>query len=380
MEAFRPVANRAPEVAARPSVGIGIVGPGLVGAVHAAAIGRMEAARLVAVAGSSPASGRAHELGAAHGVPAVAFDDLLGDPDVELVVVATPHPLHARQAIAAARAGKHVLVEKPMALRPEDCAAMADAATASGVVLSVVSQRRWYPAARRVRAAIDEGRIGAPALATVELLGWRSAEYYMMDPWRGTMDGEGGGVLVNQAIHQLDLLCWFLGEPVEVDGWIANVNHPEIEVEDTAVGMVRFAGGAVATIVASNSQRPGLHGWVHVHGTSGASIGVETDRGSSFIAGVSQPSEPRNDLWTIPGEEDHPDRWVAEDRAALRGVDIATHFHELQLRDLVATIREGRPPAVTAEDGRRSVAVMAAIAEASRTGARVRLGGGAAGR
>jgi predicted dehydrogenase len=263
-----------------------------------------------------------------------------------------------------------------MALRPADCEAIADAAIGAGVVLSVVSQRRWYPAVRRVKAAIDEERIGRPALATLELLGWRSTDYYAMDAWRGTLEGEGGGVLVNQAIHQLDLLCWFLGEAIEVDGWIANVNHPEIEVEDTAVAVARFASGAIATIAASNSQRPGLGGWIHVHGTSGASVGAETDRGSSFVAGVSSPSEPRNDVWTIPGEEELPARWLEADRAALAGVDIDSHFHELQLRDVVMAIRDGREPAVTAEDGRRSVALMAAIAEASLSGGRVTFGAG----
>jgi predicted dehydrogenase len=139
------------------------------------------------------------------------------------------------------------------------------------------------------------------------------------------------------------------------------------------VAIVRFESGALATIIASNSQRPGLHARIHVHGTTGASVGVETDRGSSFVAGVSAPSEPRNDLWTIPGEEDAPDRWLAADRAAMAGVDPLTYHHELQLRDVVAAIRDGRPPAVTGEDGLATVALMTAIAEASRSAGRIRL-------
>ena len=210
-------------------------------------------------------------------------------------------------------------------------------------------------------------------LATVDVLGWRGPEYFAMDAWRGTLAGEGGGVLVNQAVHHLDLVTWFLGPAVEVDGWVANVNHPEIEVEDSAVAIVRFAGGALATIVASNSQRPGLYGRIHVHGTTGASIGVETDGGSIFVAGLSLPSVPRNDLWTIPGEEDGPARWLEADQAALATVDIASHYHELQLRDVVEAIRDGRRPAVTGEDGLRTVALMDAIYRASRDGGRVSL-------
>jgi predicted dehydrogenase len=275
------------------------------------------------------------------------------------------------QAIAAARARLDVIVEKPMALTSADCTAMIDAAASAGVVLSVISQRRWYPAVQRVKAAIDAGRIGAPALSTIEVLGWRDPAYYEMDPWRGTVAGEGGGVLVNQAVHLLDLACWFLGPVAEVDGWTANVNHPEIEGEDTAVAIVRFAGGTLATVVVSNAQRPGLHARIHVHGRSGASVGVETDRGSSFVAGMSLPSEPRNDVWTIPGEEGEPDGWALADRISLADHDLATWFHELQLRDVVAAIRERRRPAVDGSDGRRTVALMAAIATASRTGGRV---------
>jgi predicted dehydrogenase len=210
------------------------------------------------------------------------------------------------------------------------------------------------------------------------MLGWRGPEYYAMDAWRGTAASEGGGVLVNQAIHQLDLLVWFLGAATEIDGWIANINHPEIEVEDSAVAIVRFASGAMATIVASNSQRPGLYARIHVHGQTGASIGVETDGGSVFVAGVSLPSLPRNDLWTIPGEGANPELWSAGDHAALADVDIASHYHELQLRDVVGAIRERRSPAVTGLDGRKSVELMAAIYRAARSGQRVRLpaGGG----
>jgi len=364
-----PVADRASN---GEPVRFGIVGPGLVGRVHASALSRIPDARLVAVAGSGPGSTRAGDLAAEHDAQvADGLEGLIDRGDLDAVIVSTPHPHHAVQAIAAARAGLHVVVEKPMALTVSDCTAVIDAAEASGVVLSVISQRRWYAAARRVKAAIVDGRIGAPALATLELLGWRGPEYYRMDDWRGTRAGEGGGVLVNQAVHHLDLLTWFLGPAVEVDGWTVNVNHPEIEVEDSAVAVVRFGSGALATIVASNAQRLGLHGRIHVHGSNGASVGVETDRGSSFVAGVSLPSEPRNDVWTIPGEEGMAERWVEEDRVGLAGVDVASHHHELQLRDVVAAIREGRPPAVDGRAGRTAVALMAGIDEAARRGSRV---------
>jgi predicted dehydrogenase len=308
--------------------------------------------------------------------PWPSLEDMLDSGGIDALIVCTPHPIHAEQAIAAAEAGVHVVVEKPMALTTPDCDAMITAATRSGVVLSVISQRRWYPAVQRVKAAIDEARIGEAGLATVEVLGWRGPEYYDLDPWRGTPEGEGGGVLVNQAVHQLDLLRWFLGPVEEVDGRIANLNHPQIRVEDSAVALVTFASGALATIVASNSQRPGLHAKVHVHGRNGASIGVETDRGSSFVAGMSLPSLARNDVWTIPGEESLPEQWAAEDQAALDGVDLASHHHELQLLDVVEAIRDHRPPAVDGHEGRATVELIAAIYESNARGGPVRLGPG----
>jgi UDP-N-acetyl-2-amino-2-deoxyglucuronate dehydrogenase len=352
----------------------GIVGPGLVGGLHASALARIPGARVAAIAGRGPE--RAQALAATH---EARLDDsveqMIERGDVDAVVICTPHPLHRDGAIAAARAGLHVVVEKPMALTPADCDAMIEAAAGSGVVLSVVSQRRWYAPVRRVKDAIDEGRIGRPGLATVEVLGWRGPEYYAMDEWRGTKAGEGGGVIVNQAVHQLDLVRWFLGPVAGVGGWTSNLNHPEIDVEDTAVAVVRFESGALATIALSNSQRPGLHARIHVHGRSGASVGVETDAGSSFVAGMSVPSEPRNDLWTIPGEERAPERWLAEDRAAHSGIDLQSHHHELQLRDVIDAIRDGRPPAVGGEDGRATVVLMDAIYRAAASGGRVRFGG-----
>jgi predicted dehydrogenase len=243
---------------------------------------------------------------------------------------------------------------------------MIAAAVKNGVKLAVISQRRWYPAVQRVKAAIDEGRIGGPGLATVEVLGWRGPEYYALDPWRGTPDGEGGGVLVNQAVHQLDLLSWFMGPIESVESVVANLNHPEIEVEDTAVAVVRFVSGALGSIVASNSQKPGLHANVHVHGRNGGSVGVETDRGSVFVAGISPPTRGRNDLWTIPGEEHLPAEWAREDAARAATVDLGTHYHELQLRDIVEAIRDGHRPAVDGHDGRQTVDLMEAIYRAAQ--------------
>jgi predicted dehydrogenase len=144
----------------------------------------------------------------------------------EAVIVATPHPQHRDGPIEALESGCHVIVEKPMAVTTAQCDDMIAAAKKAGKLLSVISQRRWFPACQRIRKAIDEGKIGKPALLQLTILGWRDEAYYKSDPWRGKWDAEGGGILINQAPHQIDLMNWFMGPVEEIRGWWGNINHP----------------------------------------------------------------------------------------------------------------------------------------------------------
>jgi predicted dehydrogenase len=304
-------------------------------------------------------------------------DTFLREGKVEAIIIGTPHPQHAAPAIHAAEAGVHVLVEKPLAATLEDCDAMLAAAKKAGVLLGAISQRRFYEPVRRMKEAIDAGKIGRPALGVFTMYSWREPAYYQSDPWRGKWDTEGGGVLVNQSPHQLDLLRWFMGPVAEVSGYWANVNHPGIEVDDTAVAVLRFQNGGLGAIVTSVAQKPGIHTKVHVHGTNGASVGVETDRGATFIAGMTAIAEPPlNDLWTIPGEEHLLPAFQAEDRARFAQIDATTHYHALQIQDFLRAIREGRPPLVTGADGRAVVELFAAIYRSNREGRPVMLGKG----
>jgi len=350
-----------------------LAGCGKVARIHAAALSRLEEAQLVAVCDAEPA--RAEALAAACG--ARAFTDvrrMLDATRVDALVVCTPHPAHAAPAIAAAERGVHVLVEKPMAASLADCDAMLAAAAASGVKLGVVSQRRFYEPVLRMKAAIDAGKIGRPALGVVLMFNWREESYYASDPWRGRWDTEGGGVLVNQAPHQLDLLQWFLGEPEEITGYWANINHPSVAVDDTALALIRFAGGGLGCVVASLAQKPGLFTKVHVHGSSGASLGVQTESGASFIAGVSEiAGPPLNDLWTIPGEEHLLEIFEAEDRARFRTLDPTTHYHAIQIQDFFRAILEDRAPVVSGADGRRVVEMFTAVYQSNRERRPVRL-------
>ena len=347
-------------------VRVGLVGCGKVGQIHAAALTQLAEADLVAVCDADRS--RAEAFAARYGGrPFAAVPAMLRDGGVEAVVIGTPHPLHAEPAVRAAEAGVHVLVEKPMAATLADCDAMLAAARRAGVTLGVISQRRWYEPVRRMKSAIDAGKIGAPALGVFIMYSWRDPGYYASDPWRGKWATEGGGVLVNQSPHPLDILLWLMGPAAQVSGAWANLNHPGVEVDDTAVATIRFRHGGLGSVVTSVSQKPGIYTKIHVHGRTGASVGVETDRGSTFIAGVTPISEPPlNDLWTVPGEEHLLAAFQAEDRARFAGLDATVHYHALQIKDFLQAVREGRPPLVTGEDGRAVVELFTAIYRSSR--------------
>ncbi len=346
---------------------------GKVARLHARALAAVPHAKLVAVWGRD--GGKREAFAAEFGIK--AYGDvaaMIRDAAVDAVIVASPHPQHRAHTLEALAAGAHVIVEKPMALTAADCDAMIGAAVAAKRKLAVVSQRRWYPAALRVRQAIDAGKLGIPALGQVTMLGWRDEAYYRSDPWRGSWAGEGGGVLVNQAPHQLDLIQWFMGTAEEVSAYWENFNHPYIEVEDSAVAAVKFKGGALASILVSNSQKPGIYAKVHVHGRSGASAGVQTDGGAMFVAGMSGVLEPPvNDLWTVPGEENLLDEWKAEDAAFFKKIDATEYFHGLQFADFADAIRANRACAVTGEDGRATVALIEAIYRSGREGRPIRI-------
>jgi predicted dehydrogenase len=355
---------------------VGLIGCGKVGQIHAAALRDLAEAELAAVCDVSAERVKAFaDRYGARGHTDV--DDMLREAKLDAVIIGTPHPQHAAPAIRAAEAGVHVLVEKPLAATLADCDAVLTAVDRARVRLGVISQRRFYEPVRRMKEAIDAGKIGRPALAMFTMYSWREPAYYQSDPWRGKWDTEGGGVLVNQSPHHLDLLRWFMGPVAEVSGYWSNVNHPNVEVEDTAVAVMRFRNGGLGAIVTSVAQKPGIYTKVHVHGTNGASIGVETDRGATFIAGMTAITEPPlNDLWNVPGEEHLLAAFQTEDRARFTQLDATTHYHKLQIQDFLRAVREGRPPLVTGADGRAVVELFMAIYQSNREGKPIMLGVG----
>lgn len=342
-----------------------VVGCGKVGHFHAQAYQRCENSELVACYARSRE--KADAFAAQYGIrPYTDLEQMARESGVEAVSICTPHPAHGALAVQCCDLGLHIAIEKPLAATLEDCDAILEAAKRSGVRGTTICQRRFYRPAMRIRRAIDEGKLETPILGTVNMLGWRDMAYYHSDPWRGTWEGEGGGVLINQAPHQIDLLLWYMGEVQELYGMWDTLNHSELEVEDTAAAVIRFKSGAMGSIVVSNSQNPALFGNVRVHGSNGASVGVQTDGGAMFIAGVSGITEPPvNDLWTIQGESELLPRFRAQDSVFFHQVDMI-HYHQEQLTDFLEAIQTDRSPLITLEDGRRTVELICAIYRSQR--------------
>ena len=368
-------------------VGAAVLGLG-VGRMHAQAFHQLDTTDLVAVCDSQEA--RLEPAAEQYGCRAYTdLDDLLADKNVELISVATPHKSHAALAIRCMRAGKHVIVEKPMTVDLDEADQMIAASRETGRTLGSVFQRRYWPAALKAKATIDEGKIGRPLLGIAQVSFPRSKSYYDRDPWRGSWEHEGGGVLTNQGIHTIDMFQWFMGgDPVEVIGRWANLAHPYVDIEDTAAAVIRFGSGALGVLSGTTSAS-----WSHmsivIHGAKGHSIGVmEEPEGAIGY----------NHVWNVPGEEGTVERSLAEHvergeymfridnrpDSGLAGTWTTAYqykqpgepnYHARQIADLVESIRTGRKPLVDGYEGKKSVAILQAVYESNRTGQPVALSG-----
>jgi predicted dehydrogenase len=333
-------------------IGFGIVGAGMVARYHARAIAETTGARLVAVCRAD--ASRADEAAAELGVScAASMEALLERPDVDAVCLCTPSGLHGEQALAAARAAKHVLVEKPMALCLADADAMIAACRGAGVRLGVALQRRTDPACRALHDAIRAGELGSLVLGTATVPYFRPQSYYRSAAWRGTWSLDGGGALMNQGIHLVDLLLWLMGGEAEVVGASGGVAQHEIEVEDCVVAALRFSCGARGTIVATTAAAPGFPHRVEVYGSRG---GAQIE-GDTLVRWEGAAPRIRPQV---------PAPVAAEAGASPTG--IGSLGHRLIVEDFVDSIREGRDPLVGGAEGRRSLALVLAIYQAAGLG------------
>lgn len=335
----------------------GIIGAGNIAHLHAQALEGISGARLVAVA--DPIPQQAQFFAEKWQVDAYSdFRDMLQRPHLDVVCICTPSGWHASQGIAAAEAGKHVVVEKPIALTPADADALIEACRRQGVLLSPICQRRFEGPIRRLREALQQGRLGRPVLGDAQVKWYRSPEYYA-GTWRGTWAMDGGGALMNQSIHAIDLLHWLMGPVESVFGYTATLVH-RIETEDVASAALRFRSGALGHIEGTTAAWPGLFMRLEVHGDQGSAV-LQDSEIVYFQTADGQPL----------GAEDADTPRVGS--GAADPLSISSAGHRAQLQDVVEAIHQGRPPFVTGEDGRETVALLWAIYESARTGQEVRL-------
>lgn len=346
---------------------VGVIGCGKIARSHVTALRGIAGVEVVAAVDVD--IGRARAFAATHGIPHAYQDaDRMLATGLDAVTVCTPHAAHEEGVLAAARHRTHVLCEKPVALTVAQARRMIAATGEAGVRFGVLFQRRFWPAAARIRHAIDDGRLGTPISGGVLVRFNRDAGYYA-EPWRGRLATEGGGVLMTQAIHHVDLLRWFMGPVRRVTGRCATLVHRGlIEVEDTAAAVVEFASGALATIQAGTTFQPGLGGQVWVSDARGRTASV-----LEFPEGVGC-----TDLSTVPGEEVSQTGRLEAGAPDLPLAEIHDHlapYHATQIEDFLDAVTHDREPAVTGLDAVRSLQIVEAIYASSRTGTPVELTG-----
>lgn len=339
------------------SHGFGIIGGGVIAPIHANAIADLPNARLVAVADAIPE--RARDVAADFDVLALDVEALLARADIDVVCVCVPSGAHAETGVQVAAAGKHVVVEKPIEVTLEAADRLIEACAARGVVLSVISQHRWDAGMRELRQLVDEGRLGSLVLGDAIVKWYRTQQYYESGAWRGTRKLDGGGAMMNQGIHYVDLLQWVMGPVERVFARTRTSAHEGIEVEDIATVVLAFANRAVGVIECSTAVYPGLSERLEISGTGGTCI-VE--------AGVLKLREIKDEHGeTSPyGGKVQPSEASGSGGAA-NPADISYAGHREQLRDVLEAIDTGRAPAIDGAEARKPLEIVLAAYESART-------------
>jgi UDP-N-acetyl-2-amino-2-deoxyglucuronate dehydrogenase len=338
------------------TIRFGLIGVGNITPMHAAAIRGTPGAELVAVATRSAERGRA--FAAEHDAAWHAdYRELLARADVDAVGICTPPDLHAPMTIDAAEAGKHVICEKPMARTTDECDAMIGACRKAGVQLGVIFQGRFEPLARQLKGWLEAGKLGRLLWTSTATPWYRPESYYQSGAWRGKLIHEGGGVLINQAIHAIDLMLWLGGTPARVMAQARTLNH-RIEIEDCAAAILEYADGRLGLIQATTNAFPGYPERLEFHGTNGSA--------------VYHKGQGRLEWHLIEPREDGEEATGASSGAA-RPMDISAAGHTAQYQDFVAAVREGRPPLVDGHEGRRSLELVQAVYRSAETGAAAEL-------
>lgn len=362
-----------------------IVGCGVIGRHHGAVLAAHPRFEVTALVDVDPASAAelAELLATEHGAPrptaSASLDAILTRDDVDLVVVCTPSGTHIDLATEAITAGLHTVVEKPLDVgiaKGRRFAALAADAAARGIHVSVISQHRFDAASIAVHRAAAGGRLGRLTSAVASVAWWRSQGYYDGGDWRGTWALDGGGAVMNQGVHTVDLLRWFLGRPVEVDAQTALLAHDRLEVEDVAVAIVRFESGALAVVHATTAAFPGLSVRLQVHGSAGSAI-IDNDRLEYFhaadgsVGGDSAYGASGVTGVGVSGNRAEAEVGFADTSAAPARADAFLAGHARQYDSIAHSIDTGAAPGVSVQDALESVALVRAIYLSATLGQRI---------
>lgn len=357
-----PVVPHALTAASMKSLRFALVGTGSIAVFHARAIELVEGAQLVAVHSRCAETGE--KFAAEYDAEYVGdYQALLARDDIDAIAITTPSGTHAELGIQAAKAGKHVLCEKPLDITPARIDALVEACRENGVQLGAIFQSRFGPGAQALKKAVEEGRFGQLAQCAAYVPWYRSAEYYASAGWRGTWELDGGGALMNQSIHAIDLLLWLAGDVKEVSARCGTALHGNIEVEDNAVAWLSFQNGAFGVVQGSTACYPGESKRVEIKGSRGSATLID-----------DMPV-----FWQFDEEwpQDAEVRALAQSAQIGGGASdpkaISIEGHRAQYADFVGAILEGREPAVPGSDGRRAVELICAIYESSRRNSLVQL-------
>jgi len=347
------------------SFGFAIVGCGMIARFHAKAIVELPNARLVALQSRKPEN--MTKVMEAAGVPCAVYADvdaLLRRPDVDVVTICTPSGAHMEMAVAAAEAGKHVVVEKPLEITLDRCDRIIDACDQHGVQLCTIFPSRFVDANVSLKRAVDAGRFGRLTLGETTCKWWRPQSYYDEGGWKGTQALDGGGALLNQAIHNVDLLQWLMGPVQSISGFQATLAHDRIEVEDTAVACLQFKNGALGVIQATTSVWPGLPKTIGIHGDRGSAVVEQED----VLRWEFNPETAEDKALRARFSQK-----VGASGGASNPAAIAHEYHRRQLADLLRAIETAAKPLVDGRDGRRAVEIILGIYKSAQTGCVVRL-------
>jgi predicted dehydrogenase len=356
------------------TVGYALVGCGMIANWHARALKEVGGVTLLACCDEAP--GRAEQFAVRYEIPRAytSLDAMLADPEIDAVSVCTPSGLHGDVVVKAADAGKHAMTEKPIEITLSKIDTMVEACRRNGTKLGVIFQRRTSPLWKVVRETVQSGALGRLLLGDAYLKYYRSPEYYQSGAWRGTWELDGGGALMNQGVHLVDVLQWVMG-PVDTIFSFADHLAREIEVEDTTVSAIRYRNGAfgtlegTTTVVGSADWETSPAGEVNVKSCGGLEHRLEFhgDRGTIMIEGEKIVR------WVVPGVPEP----VIEDEgmgsAASDPTSIGLAGHVIQLQDFVDAIREDRRPMVTGEDARPAVEIILSAYHSAKTGLPVKL-------